>query len=292
MAKTPQFEHPKLRQLAKLLGEVATFYGGPGLHVRKGANGWQFSQVPDVESFRENRRTVAIVRIPEAVEYPDQPPPPPESEPLAVKPLAVLAREVQYKSLPPLAPDTQQTIVEGRLAERNILPGYEFASAEFRAYPAIGCSVDDYEEFVVKEGAALDRSQMYLYAHLDDRNIWILDRPASAASIDWVVVRNVRADTDQHVQVQDVKLSDTDPWDGLMQPVGEAYDVPVHPHYVARDFKALVSKEATLQRWTPILQLVRSGGTLWLLQDVRFDLIKPRGRIRHTDCVAAFTEGA
>lgn len=289
MAKIPEFNHPKLQGLAKLFRQLEQFSGSAGIVARQTAKGWDFSLVPDMRSLRLERRTVAVVGVPEDAPYPDQPPAPEPT--IAVKPFGVYVREVQYKSLPPLAPGTQQAAVEGRLAERNILAGYEFASERFKAYPAIGFAVSDYEEFIVGEDESLDRGQTYLYAYLDDRNIWILDQPPSSASVDLVVVRNVRNDLDHFVLVQDVRLSDTDPWDGLLQPEGEAYNVNVWPHYIARDFKAFVTRQTTLTRETAVLPVVRSRGVSWLLQDLRVDLIQPRKRIRHTDCVSAFAEG-
>lgn len=106
-----------------------------------------------------------------------------------------------------------------------------------------------------------------------------------------VVVREVRDDADHFLTVQDVERSETDPWDGLMQPVGEAYEMSIWGHGIARDFKALITRETSFTRSTPIITAVYALGQPWAMQYLRFDLIQPRERIRYTDCVSAFTEG-
>lgn len=293
MSTIPDFEHPQLKQLAEALAGALALHGGRGLLVQRVADGWQVSAATDANELSLPRRTVAIVGKPEALPLEEQPSPPEPPEepppPLVVKPLALNAREVRYKSLPPLAPDTQQDAVVDHLAARNVLPGYEFGSGEFRVYPAIGWTVDDYEGLIVGSDDTLDRSQTYLFAWLEN-NIWILERPPGGQ---WtpVVVRGIRADGDRHVTVQNVTETATDPWDGLMRPIGEAYKIALACHQPARDFRAYITRQTTLTAETPILYVVAVGGTPRLIQYLRFDLVQPRDRIRHSDCISAFSGG-
>ncbi len=292
MPLIPTFTHPKLRQFAEAVAQSLQLYGGPNTLIRKVADGWYVSEAPEASALSLSRRTVALVGVPEAIpleEQPEPPEPPAVAEPLVLQPLALTAREVRYKSFPPLVPETQQDAVVDHLTGSNIVPGYEFASGEFRVYPAIGWSVDEYEPFVLQADAALDRKATYLYGYLEN-SIWILDRPP-IGGVTLVVVRDIRDDGDHHVKVQKVRLTPGDVWDGLMRPMNEAaFDVPIFPHYKARDFRPFVTRQGTFTRETPILYLIHALGSPWLVQDLRFDLIQPRDQLRLSDCITAFVE--
>lgn len=287
MAKIPTFHQHQLKQLAAALAESLQLYGDRGMLVRKVDDGWQVSAAAEPDELLPSRRTVALVSKPDPVPLAEQPPPPEDS--LVLKPFALIAREVQYKSVPPVAPDSQQDAVVDYLSREHVFPGYEFASEEFRVYPAIGWTVDDYEGFIVGPDDTLDRSQTYLFAWLEN-NIWILERPPGGQ---WtpVVVRGIRVDGDDHVTVQNVTETATDPWDGLMRPIGEAYKIALACHQPARDFRAYITRQTTLTAETPILYVVAVGGTPRLIQYLRFDLVQPRDRIRHSDCISAFSGG-
>lgn len=106
-----------------------------------------------------------------------------------------------------------------------------------------------------------------------------------------VVVRDVRDDDDTFVMVQDVERNDSDPWDGIMAPVGKAYRISIWAHGKARDFRALVTREETLTRATPIVSGIQAIGQPWVAQYLRFDLLEPRDRLAFSDCVTAIAGG-
>jgi len=114
-------------------------------------------------------------------------------------------------------------------------------------------------------------------------------RQTSTAPLIWpVIVRDVRDDEDHFITVQDVERTSGEVWDGLMQPKGSAYKASVWAHGKARDYRALITRQETLTRETPIIPAVMALGQPWVMQYLRFDLIQPRDRMRYTDCVAAF----
>jgi len=119
----------------------------------------------------------------------------------------------------------------------------------------------------------------------------LLQRAGTIETLWPVCVRDVRAGTDDFVTVQDVDRTETDPWDGLMRPVGESYKVSIFGHGVARDFLPLVTRETTFTKATPIVWCMYMLGQAWLVQYLRFDLIQPRDRVRRSDCVSAIVGG-
>lgn len=106
-----------------------------------------------------------------------------------------------------------------------------------------------------------------------------------------VVVRGIRDDNDHFVKVQDVVRNNATPWVGVMAPTGSAYDIAIWGHGKARDFRALLTREETFTQDTPVIVAVRAIDQPWVMQYLRFDLIQPRDRIRHSDCISAFSGG-
>lgn len=264
MAKIPSFNQPQLKQLGEVLAGALELHGGRGVLLRKVADGWAVSTTAETNELSLPRRTVALTGKPEALPLDDQPPPPEPPEeplpPLVVKPLTLEAREVRYKSLPPLAPDTQQDAVVDHLAAHNVFPGYEFGSGPFRVYPALGWSVDDYEGFIVGSDGTLDRSQTYLFAWLEN-SIWILERPPAATGIRYGYVLGVVESKPEKARVQFIK-SRIEIFGNVERELwsddGESLIVSVPPQFLATDYNKL--KATSLVSTTPILRFDKQGG--------------------------------
>lgn len=264
MAKIPTFNHPQLKQLAEAVAETMELHGGRGVLVRKVPNGWQLETAADASELSLPRRTVALVGKPETLPLEEQQVG--AEEPLVVKPLALFAREVRYKSLPPLAPDTQQDGVVDHLAAHKVFPGYEFAGGEFRVYPAIGWSVTDYEGFIVGPDDTLDRTQAYFFAYLED-NIWVLEHPAiESGGLRYAYVRATVDTKPEQVLVQFIESAtaeypgenDTTVTREEWSNSGEPRVAHVPAQFLATDFEKL--KRTSLSNKTPIVECKKMAG--------------------------------